>query len=186
MTPLQLLSSRASVSSRLLLPPGPNADELAQLLNIAMRVPDHGKLAPWRFLLIQGDARQRVSERLCARKLVLEPESSADGLEKERQRFLHAPVIVVVITHITKPHKIPEVEQLLSAGAVCMQLLNAAAAQGFAGQWLTGWAAYDPDIAQFLGLRQHEAIAGFIHLGHSESAPPERPRPLLADKLSSF
>jgi len=186
MTPIQQLGSRASVPSRLLQAPGPNVDELAQLLNVAMRVPDHGRLHPWRFLLIQGDARQRISDRLCARKLALEPSISAEGLEKERLRFLHAPSIVVVIASITKPHKIPEVEQLLSAGAVCMQLLNAAFAQGFAGQWLTGWAAYDADIAQFLGLAENESVAGFVHLGHSANTPAERPRPLLADKLSSL
>jgi nitroreductase len=186
MTPLQLLRSRASVSSRLLQAPGPNADELAQLLNIAMRVPDHGKLTPWRFLLIQEEARQRTSDRLCARKLALEPGIGVEALEKERLRFLHAPVIVVVIAQISKPHKIPEIEQRLSAGAVCMQLLNAAAASGFAGQWLTGWAAYDADIAEFLGLAENESVAGFIHLGHSTHAAPERPRPSLADKLSSL
>jgi len=103
-----------------------------------MRVPDHGRLAPWRFLLIQGEPRQRISEKLCARKLALDPEINSESLEKERQRFLQVPRIVVVIAQITKAHKIPEVEQLLSAGAVCMQLLNAAAAHGFAGQWLTG------------------------------------------------
>lgn len=186
MTPLQQLASRSSTPSRLLLAPGPSSDELAQLLTIAMRVPDHGKLAPWRFLVIEDDARLRMSERLCARKLILEPEVSSEALEKERLRFLHSPCIVVVIAQTTKLHKIPEGEQLMSAAAVCMQMLNAAAAMGFASQWLTGWAAYDLSIAEFLRLNSNESVAGFIHLGHSNAAPVERSRPALADKLSAL
>jgi nitroreductase len=186
MTPLQQLATRSSTPSRLMQAPGPNSAELAQLLTIAMRVPDHGKLAPWRFLLIEGDARQRMSDRLCARKLALEPTIGVDALEKERLRFLHAPSVVVVIAQLTKPHKIPEIEQLMSAAAVCMQLLNAAAAMGFACQWLTGWAAYDSNIAEFLQLKSNESVAGFMHLGSTDAAPTERVRPALADKLSAL
>lgn len=182
----ELLNARASTPSRLLKSPGPTELELQELLRTAMRVPDHGKLAPWRFLVVQGDARQRLSEMIVARRKSMEPEVATDALEKDAQRFLHAPVIVVVIASLSPGHKIPEVEQIASASAVCMQLLNAAFSANFGAQWLTGWLAYDAVIAASLGLKANETVSGFIHIGSTDTLALERPRPHLSAKLSYF
>lgn len=156
------------------------------LLQSAMRVPDHGKLAPWRFVVIQGDARQRLADMIVVRRKSVEPDVTAQALEKDALRFLHAPVIVVVIASLSAGHKIPEAEQTASASAVCMQLLNAAFAAHFGAQWLTGWAAYDAVITASLGLRANEHISGFIHIGSTDTAAPDRTRPPLSEKLSHF
>lgn len=182
----ELLNGRASTPSRLLKSPGPTATELEALLQTAMRVPDHGKLAPWRFVVVQGDARHRLSEIIVARRKNIEPEVTTEALEKDAMRFLHAPVIVVVIAGLSLDHKIPEVEQSASASAVCMQLLNAAFAANFGAQWLTGWPAYDAAITAALGLTANENVSGFIHIGNTDKAVPERPRPNLSEKLSYF
>ena len=166
--------------------PGPTAAQLQALLQLAMRVPDHGKLCPWRFVVIAEQGRERMAELLAQRRQELEPDVSADALAKDRQRFLYAPVIVTVIASPTVPHKVPLHEQLASAAAVCMQLLNAAHAHGFAGQWLTAWAATDPIVMHSLGLVAHEQIIGFIHLGTSAQTAGERERPDLSGKLSYF
>lgn len=166
--------------------PGPTPSQLQELLQLAMRVPDHGKLCPWRFLVIAGDARERMASLTADRRQQLEPDVSADALAKDRQRFLYAPVIVTVIASPTVPHKVPQHEQIASAAAVCMQLLNAAHAHGFAAQWLTAWAATDVQIMRALGLSASEQIIGFIHLGHSDQPAAERERPELASKLSYF
>ncbi len=182
----ELLRQRGSTPSRLLKAPGPDAGQLDALLTQAMRVPDHGKLAPWRFIVVQNQARQRLSDILVATRQLIEPSVSVEALEKDAQRFMHAPVIVVVVATLTPKHKIPEVEQAASSAAVCMQLLNAAFAAGFGAQWLTGWAAYDPRIANALGLNSAEQISGFIHIGSTDAAIIARPRPSLNDKLSAF
>ncbi len=183
---LAALAARTSTPSRLLDEPGPDADTLDAMLSLALRVPDHGRLTPWRYLLIEGDARHRLSERLLQRFLQREPAANDAAIAKERQRFLYAPLIVTVIARITPGHKIPEQEQLLSAGAVCFQLLLAAQAHGYGAQWLTGWAAYDPVIAADLGLSAQESVVGFIHIGTPREPAPERPRPLLAAHLSRW
>lgn len=156
------------------------------MLQSAMRVPDHGKLAPWRFIVVQGDARQRLSEIIVARRKSVEPDVAQEALEKDAMRFLHAPVIVVVIASLSPGHKIPLVEQSASASAVCMQLLNAAFAANFGAQWLTGWPAYDAVIAETLGLGANEIISGFIHIGSSDAFASERPRPNLSEKLNYY
>jgi nitroreductase len=147
------------------------------LLDCAVRVPDHGKLVPWRFLSIQGKARQQLGDLLAARSLERNPQAAAAVVEKDRLRFSHAPLIVAVIARLTPGHKVPEQEQLLSGGAVCLQLLQAADAMGFGAQWLTGWAAYDPFIRSRLGLGENECILGFIHIGTASEAVVERERP---------
>lgn len=179
----ELLNRRASTSSRLLKEPGPSALELQALLQCAMRVPDHGKLTPWRFLVVQGDARQRLADAVVARRTRIEPQVAEEALAKDLLRFMHAPVVVTVIASLSLGHKIPEVEQMASASAVCMQLLNAAFAANFGAQWLTGWPAYDAVIASELGLKVNESVAGFIHIGSADAPAAERPRPNLSDKL---
>lgn len=172
-----LLLSRRSTPSRLLHAPGPDEATLLELLRAAVHVPDHGKLAPWRFVLVEGDARARLGELLAERHRATVAEASEASIGKERQRFLHAPSIVVVVGRIDPDHRVPAQEQLLSGGSACFSLLLAAHAHGFGAQWLTGWAAYDPHVAARLGLAEGECILGFIHIGTIEATPPDRPRP---------
>lgn len=174
---LDLLRRRRSTPSRLLAEPGPSPEQLDALLTLAVRVPDHGKLTPWRFLRIAGDARQVLGEMLAQRHQERDPDAAPAVIEKDRLRFSHAPVIIAVISRITADHKVPEIEQQLSAGAVCFSLLLGAEAMGFGAQWLTSWAAYDPIIATKLGLASNEHIAGFIHMGTASETAPERQRP---------
>jgi len=174
---LQALNHRHSTPSRLLAEPGPNADQLQKLLECAVRVPDHGKLVPWRFLSIRGRTRQQLGELLASRSLERNPHAPAAVVEKDRLRFSHAPLIIAVIARLTPGHKVPEQEQLLSGGALCLQLLQAADALGFGAQWLTGWAAYDPVVTNRLGLVESERILGFIHIGTAGEAVAERERP---------
>ncbi|HBD19864.1 MAG TPA: nitroreductase [Arenimonas sp.] len=185
MNDLHFLRRRRSVPSRQLGEPGPGTDQLRAMLAEAVRVPDHGKLAPWRFLAIRGDARHALGELLAARALERDPATPAATVEKDRQRFSHAPLVLVVVGRLTPGHKVPEQEQLLSGGAVCFALLQAAQALGFGAQWLTGWAAYDPVVTARLGLQANETVLGFIHLGTPSGEVPERQRPdpdaLLAD-----
>ncbi|MFN7784089.1 MAG: nitroreductase [Lysobacterales bacterium] len=172
-----VLDQRRSTPSRLLGEPAPDDNQLGELLRIASRVPDHGALAPWRFLRLQGEARVQLGEALAVRARVLDPMIDETALDKERNRFVQAPLVIVVIGCYQHPHKIPVVEQQLTAGCVCFCLLQAAQAAGFGAQWLTGWAAYDPEIRARLGLSETEAVVGFIHIGTPKGAAPERPRP---------
>lgn len=178
---LALLKSRRSVAPHLLDDPGPTPDELGTLLAIASRVPDHGKLAPWRFLVIAGEAQRRIGDVIAEVFRKDEPEAGSDRVETERNRLARAPLVIGVVSS-GRPHvKIPEWEQTLSAGAVCMNLVTAANAMGFQTAWLTEWFAYDRRVLGKLGLAPHEAVAGFIHIGRAREAPIDRPRPVLAD-----
>ena len=177
MDPLSALRHRRSTPSRLLAPPGPDDAQLRALLECAVRVPDHGKLVPWRFIRIAGTARESLGEFLAARALERYPGAASAAVEKDRMRFRHAPLVLAVIARLSPGHKVPEQEQLLSGGALCFQLLLAADAMGFGAQWLTGWAAYDPVVAQRLGLAGNERVLGFIHLGTASEPVPERDRP---------
>ena len=177
MTLLAPLLSRHSTPSRLLAEPGPDPDQLAALLTAAVHVPDHGKLTPWRFIRIHGPARARLGEQLAIRQRERDPGAPQAVIDKDRERFNFAPLVITVVACLTPGHKVPEQEQLLSAGCVCFSLLQAAQALGFGAQWLTGWAAYDPQITQSLGLGEDERIIGFIHIGTAREAAPERPRP---------
>jgi len=171
------LRNRRSVPSRLLGEPGPDPGQVEAMLAEAVRVPDHGKLAPWRFLRIQGEARAALGELLASRCLERDPAASPATVDKDRHRFSHAPLVIAVIGHLTAGHKVPEQEQLLSGGAVCFALLQAAQAMGFGAQWLTGWPAYDPVVTGRLGLAANEVVLGFIHIGTAAEAAPERQRP---------
>lgn len=159
---------------------------LLQMLQSAVRVPDHGKLVPFRFIRIGGDARHALGEILARRTLQRDADAAAAAVEKDRARFSHAPVIVVVVARLRPGHKVPEQEQLLTAGSVCFALLQAAQAFGFGAQWLTGWAAYDPSVARSLQLVGHEKIVGFIHIGTPRAEVPERQRPDAAALLSDW
>jgi nitroreductase len=178
MTDLSILDDRRSVPSRQLGEPGPTPEQLAELLRAASRAPDHGKLVPWRFVLIRGDARRRLGERLVEVNLRKNPDVAPAALDKDRDRFNFAPLIVTVVGRIDEQHpKIPAQEQLLAAGCVAYNLLLGAQSLGFGAQWLTGWAAYDADIAATLGLGPNERIIGFMHIGTAREPAPERLRP---------
>ena len=175
--PLHVLDTRRSVPSKQLGEPGPDHATLLRMLASAVRVPDHGKLVPFRFIRLQGEARHALGDLLAARTLHLQPDAADAVVEKDRARFSHAPVIVTVVARLTPGHKVPEQEQLLTAGSVCFALLQAAQALGFGAQWLTAWMAYDPGVARVLGLAEGERIAGFIHIGTPKADVPERERP---------
>jgi nitroreductase len=183
---LAALDARRSVPSRQLGAPGPTPEQLLRMLASAVRVPDHGKLVPWRFLRIEGDARLRLGEFLAQRAREIDADAPAAAVEKDRLRFSFAPTIVAVIAHPTAGHKVPEIEQLLSGGAVCFALLQAAQALGFGAQWLTGWGAYDDYVRSRLGIGGHERILGFIHIGTAREDAPERLRPDPATLLSDL
>ena len=175
--PLHVLDTRRSVPSKQLGEPGPDHATLLRMLASAVRVPDHGKLVPFRFIRLQGEARHALGDLLAARTLHLQPDAADAVVEKDRARFSQAPVIVTVVARLTQGHKVPEQEQLLTAGSVCFALLQAAQALGFGAQWLTGWMAYDDAVAATLGLSADERIAGFIHIGTPKMEAPERERP---------
>jgi nitroreductase len=183
---LALLARRRSTPIALLGAPGPSQAEIDALIRLAARVPDHGKLGPWRFLVIAGAARERAGALLA--DLVAAREAGADDIRQagERARFTRAPVVVTVISTAAPHPKIPEWEQVMSAGAVAFQLLLAAHAMGYAGAWLTEWPAYDADARAALGLAPHERIAGFVYLGAAKSEITERVRPDLAPRISHF
>ncbi|WP_421787145.1 nitroreductase family protein [Hyphobacterium sp.] len=173
---LALLARRRSTAAINLNDPGPSPEQLDCLLNIAARVPDHGKMAPWRFLLFQGEDRAHFGEVL-AKIWASENEADETRLALETQRFMRAPLVIAVISRVLENHKIPEWEQILSAGAACQNLLIAAQAMGFGAQWLTEWYAYHPQVKDTLGLRSGERIAGFIYIGSTQDEPVERVRP---------
>lgn len=184
--PLAALDARRSVPAKQLTAPGPDHPTLLRMLESAVRVPDHGKRIPWRFLRISGAARYALGERLVARALERDPGAGNAVLEKDRQRFTHAPLIVVVIAKLGPDEKIPEQERLLSAGCVCFSLLQAAQACGFGAQWLTGWPAYDAEVMRWFGLSAEERIVGFIHIGTPQLEVPERERPDPVELLSDW
>ncbi len=168
---------RHSIPSRLLTGPGPDPAQLARMLACAVHVPDHGKLQPWRFLLVRGAARSSLGELLARRSVERHAGAAEASIEKDRMRFQHAPLVIAVIARLTPGHKVPEQEQLLSGGAACFSLLQAAQAEGFGAQWLTGWPAYDPAVLERLGVGGHERVLGFIHVGTAQAPGEERERP---------
>jgi nitroreductase len=181
-----LLALRRSLSPDLMQEPGPDASTLQAILEIAARVPDHRKIVPFRFLIIEGDARRRAGEILAARFGADNPGATEAQLDMERRRFQRAPVVVAVVARIDPNHRTPVWEQQLTNGAVCFNLLCAASAYGFAGCWLTEWCSYDQGVAEALGLAPGERFSGFVHLGSAKENPRERQRPLMADIVRWF
>lgn len=177
---LALMARRRSTKVIHLAEPGPDPAQLNALIALATRVPDHGKLGPWRFVIIEGEGRARAGEKLAATR---DDETSA---EVARNTFLRAPVCVMVVSTAAAHVKIPEWEQQLSAGAVCYALLLAAHAMGFGGCWLTGWPVYEARANAALGLAEHERVAGFIHLGTPSEIPTERVRADATTRVSRF
>lgn len=180
------LFSRRSVGMAFLREPGPDAEQLRQMLSIATRVPDHGKLAPWRLILYSGAARAQVGERLAEIARQRNPGLDDAGLEVERSRFLPAPLTVGVLSAPRPSAKAPELEQLLSAGNVCFNLMHAAHAFGFGASWVTRWFAFDVEAQQMLGARGGERFVGFVHIGTPATTPEDRERPALQDVVSDW
>jgi nitroreductase len=180
------LLTRRSVGMAFLKEPGPNAEELEQILTIGTRVPDHGKITPWRLVVIAGDARAQAGEKLAEIFARNNPGMDEASIESERQRFLPAPLTIGVISS-PKPHpKVPEFEQLLSAGNVAFNLLHAAFALGFAASWITRWYTFDAEAASMLGAGEGERFVGFVHIGTPTAVIEDRPRPALADIVSHW
>lgn len=185
-TALAALDARRSVPARQLGDPGPDRPTLLRMLRSAVRVPDHGKRVPFRFLSFRGAARHAFGERLAARGRERHPEGGEAAFEKDRQRFSHAPLVVAVIARLGPDPQIPESERFATAACVCFALLQAAQALGYGAVWLTGWPAYDPVVAQWLGLGPGEQVAGFIHIGTPRLDAPERERPDPAALLTEW
>lgn len=178
------LETRRSVPAFQMSEPGPSRAEIMEMLKLASRVPDHGKLAPWRFIVFTGAVRQKLSLELADVAMARNPGMADDMIAVEKSRLTRAPVVIAVVSK-AQPHvKIPEWEQVLSAGAVCLNLVMAANAHGFAANWLTEWFAFDETVYPLLGIEPGEKIAGFIHIGTPKLHPGERPRPDLADLVA--
>jgi nitroreductase len=160
--------------------PAPDDEALAEILGAAMRAPDHGKLKPWRFILLRGDARKRFGDVMAAAMKRREPEIPANMLEREREKPLRAPLIVVLAAAIQQGHKIPVIEQMLAAGAAAQNIMLAAHALGYGAAWKTGAPAYDDFVKETLGLTPGDAIVGFIYLGTPATMPASAPPPDLS------
>jgi len=184
-TPLSLLSTRRSGKPRDLVAPGPNDAQLRQILEIAARTPDHGKLSPWRFVIVPADKRAALAETITAAYRAERPQAARLEIEALEQFATQAPALVVVLSSPKVESHIPKWEQQLSAGAACMNLLHAAHALGFAGGWLTGWAAYSDAVRDAFGA-EPERIAGYIFLGTPAKQLEERPRPDLQKIISTW
>jgi len=183
-SPLALLSTRRSGKPRDLVAPGPDAAQLAQMLEIAARTPDHGKLAPWRFVVVPADRRDALSALITTAYLAERPQAARLEIEALDQFAHQAPTLVVVLSSPKLESHIPLWEQELSAGAACMNLLHAAHALGFAGGWLTGWSAYSDAVRDAFGAAP-EKIAGFVFIGTVSKPLEERPRPE-SDKIVRY
>jgi len=170
------LAQRSSTPISVISEPAPEGEELAALLKVAARVPDHGRLTPWRFILYRGDARLKVGEYLAQRAEEIEGPMPEGRKEKELTRFSRAPLVVGVVSSPVAHERIPEWEQFLSAGAVAMNLCTAASALGYASNWITNWYSDDAPARAFLGLAPNERVAGFVHIGTAANKMPERPR----------
>lgn len=181
-TPLSLLQTRRSGKPRAMVEPGPDADQLRTILSAGMRTPDHGKLFPWRFVIVPKDRRDALEALLAEATGRMRTGGSID-IAANREFAQQAPVLVVVLSKPVRDSKIPLWEQELSAGAACMNILHAAHALGFVGSWLTGWPTYDDHVRAAFG-GPDERIAGFIYLGTAGNILEERPRPDFADIVS--
>ena len=182
---VELLMKRRSVPAMRLASPGPTPAQRDAILTVAARVPDHGALTPWRFLVVEGEARTQLADRLAAACLASATDTDArEWAEKTAQKlrllFGKPPLVVIVVARPDASAKTPVQEQVLSAGAACMNVIMAATALGFGANWLTGWAAANPAARPILGLQDGESVAGVIPVGIATETPADRPRPTLS------
>ena len=186
MTTIDHLLSRRSAKIASLGNPGPDAEQIKQILTAATRVPDHGKLAPWWFVLFQGDARKEFGEKVLRDAFLAEdPNAAPAKLDLEAERFVNTPLVIAVISRV-KESKIPQWEQVLSAGAACMNLSHAAHALGFGANWVTQWYSFNPKVHAALGLDENDRIAGFVYIGTPSAANEERERRALPDIVNNW
>ncbi len=183
---IDLLKTRRSFKPVELAGPAPSAAEIDTLLTVASRVPDHGKLTPWRFIVFEGEARRAAGDAIVTAFRAKYPGAKPEQAEAERARLTRAPLVIAVVSRAAPHVKIPEWEQVLSAGAAAMNLVLAAHALGFGASWITEWYAYDRTVLDALGLAPHEKIAGFVHIGHPPGIPEDRPRPPLGEIATRF
>jgi nitroreductase len=184
---IAFLSARRSVKPDRLVSPGPSAEELETILTIASRVPDHKKLAPWRFIVLEGEARARLGEVVAQACVAAEKEPPSHvRLETERTRLMRAPLVIAVISRVTAHRSAPEWEQILSAGAACLNLCLAANALGYGTSWITEWIAYNQAVGAALNLGDGERIAGFIYVGTPMERSEDRERPALSDIVTRW
>ena len=183
---IELLKTRRSVKPREMSGPGPSPAEIETILTIGARVPDHGRLAPWRFIIFEGDARVRAGAVIAQVFARNNPNAAPSEIDVEKRRLADAPLVIAVVS-FTRPHpKVPPWEQELSAGASAMNIVTAATALGYGANWLTGWFAFDRDVLDGLGLKPDEKLAGFIHIGKPSKPSEDRPRPALSDIVTRF
>ena len=183
---LDLLKTRRSIKPIELGGPAPSPAEIETLLTVASRVPDHGKLTPWRFIIFEGDARLSAGETIAAVFRGKRPDATPDQVEYERKRLARAPLVIAVVSRAAPHVKIPEWEQIMSAGAAATSLVMAAHAMGYAASWLTEWYAYERPVLEALGLAPNERIAGFVHIGRPAKPTEDRPRPPLAEIVTRY
>jgi nitroreductase len=183
---IDLLKIRRSVKPREMTGPGPSPAEIETILTIGARVPDHGKLTPWRFIVFEGDARVRAGEVIAGVFAAKNPNATPAEIEIEKRRLTDAPLVIGVVSFTRAHPKVPAWEQELSAGASAMNIVTAATALGYGACWLTGWFAFDRDVLDRLGLKADEKLAGFVHIGTPTKSSEDRPRPALADIVTRF
>ena len=183
---LALLETRRTIANHQLAEPGPSDDEIRRMIAVAARVPDHGKLTPWRFVLYRGSARAELDAKLTPLYRAAFPDAPAEKARLEESRFSRLPLTIGVISTAAEHVKIPLWEQELSAGAACQNLLLAAHALGYAAQWLTGWCCYHPQAAAVLGMKPGERFAGLVCVGTPTVAPVDRPRPAYETIVSEW
>lgn len=182
---LNFLRNRRSAKPAMMSEPGPTEEQLRQILEIAARVPDHKKLAPWRFLVFAGEARRQAGDVFAKACAVEESDAPSETrITFERQRFERAPVVVAVVSKVRAVPAVPEWEQILSAGASAFNMCLAANAMGFATAWITEWVAYSPTVRAAFGLEHDERIAGFVYIGTASEVQPDRDRPELSEHVT--
>ena len=183
---IDFLTTRRSTVARMMGDPGPNDDELRQIMEAGMRVPDHGRLTPWRFIVIRGDARDTIGDVIVNSFKRNNPDAIQEQIEIEQERLTRAPIVIAVVSRVHREHKIPVWEQILSSGAACQTMLIAAQSTGYAAQWLTEWYAYDSDVKKAIGAEADDEIAGFVYLGNPVGELTDRARPIYDDIVSEW
>lgn len=184
MSTLELLATRRSVLARDMIEPGPSPEQVRTILAAGHRVPDHGKIGPWRFVVFTDDARARFSEKLAEIYAEENPDCTEKNLNFQAETLTRAPVVIAVISTAGEHAKVPEWEQILSAGAACQNMLLAATAMGFGAQWLTEWYGYNNKVKELLAMEPHHRVAGFLYFGSYENKPEERKRPDLEERIT--
>ena len=183
---IDFLTTRRSTVARMMDGPGPSDADLRKIMEAGMRVPDHGRLTPWRFIVIRGDARETLGNVIADSFKKNNPNAIEEQIEIEQERLTRAPVVIAVISRVQKEHKIPEWEQMLSSGAACQTMLIAAQSMGYAAQWLTEWYAYDDSLKEAVGAAAQDEIAGFLYLGSGTGKLSDRARPNYDDIVSEW